>query len=55
MPNLITFTEKLKNLLKTINSILDEWTTKNYYGKPIFNSNGKLPSLSIWFCKSVVL
>jgi hypothetical protein len=36
-----SFTDKLKNLLQIINSTLDEYTTKTFYGKPIVNSNGK--------------
>jgi len=35
-----SFTDKLKDLLQTINSTLDEWTTKTYDGKPIFNNSG---------------
>lgn len=35
-----SFTDKLKDLLQTINSTLDEWTTKTYDGKPTITNNG---------------
>ena len=36
-----SFTDKLKELLGTINSSLDEWSAKTHDGRPTVNANGK--------------